>query len=899
MFTYNKHIIILTSLIIGLLSVSLSATQVPMERAKEIARSAYALKSNIKVKRAQDIQVVETYTQMTEDKEAYYIFNMQPQGFVVVSAEDNYNAILAFSDEGAFDWSDAEKSWPALSTLGKHERRIAYNRANNIKPTPSISKEWDVLNTYNINQAFGKNDPEGMVIAPLTTTKWNQGEYYNAFTPRDADPNSIAGGTYCGCAPMAMAQLIKYHNYPPTGNGAISYEDPQYGELSVDFCRDYNWANMPDSLSGPNTDVAEFIYHVGASTRTEYSTTYTSTFVSYIRDALVEYWNYDEAADWFYDANGDFADVAIRDLNQGRPVMLTGDAYTNGVFAGAHAWVADGYGYFLNPTGDMPDEYFHFNWGWGGDNNGWFLETDGSWDPIPNTFGTYSITYWYDRYVVHNIFPAENNCGAPKSLYTSQITTNSAYLNTDYITDYDQVFSFRFREVGTTAWTESNPSTNYYTRARFLDADTEYEYQVRKQCCDGNWSDYGELMTFRTEAGVALGPCDTFIPSSLSTSSLTENNAYLLTSRPYGQVDNQFRYRFVGSLVWTYSTINTNYWRFISNLQSGTQYEYQVRHACELNEWTNFGSSSFFTTPGVVSSCIQEYEVNLFTSSTTETGTYIYSSQPYGRVDNQFRYRPTGSTQWTESAISNSYYRYISNLLPGTEYEFQVSHNCGGADWSDWSFSHTFTTLGSTLSDCDPIDGSRMYVSSVLSDFAYVYTPQPYGQVANQFRYRPLGSTTWQMTSVATLYYRALTDLNETTVYEFQVSHECQIGQWSDWSASNTFATLSGFTGSGGEIGRILPPAESPLFSESMLEAWDVTVFPNPASTIVHVQTSRNFSENADLLVMDVTGKEVGRQSISEGSVQIDLDVSDLEQGLYMLIIRDDMDQIVKRVVVR
>lgn len=465
---FNKSNIILISALLGLMSVNLSASQVPMEKAKEIARTAFALKANTNVKRAQDIQVAETFTQTTEEDVAYYIFNMKPQGFVVVSAEDDYNAILAFSDEGSFNWEDKQSSWPAMSTLGKHERRIAYHRANNIKPTPSISKEWEVLETYNMAQAFGRNDPEGMVIAPLTTTKWNQGEYYNAFTPRDADPESIAGGTYCGCAPMAMAQVLKYHNYPDIGNGVISYDDPQYGNIEVDFCRDYDWSNMPDSLTGPNDDVAEFIYHVGASTQSEFSITYTSTFTSHMRDALVEYWNYDESVNFFYDANGEFARVAIEDLNQGRPVMLTGEAYTNGVFEGAHAWVADGYGYFLNPTGDQPDEYFHFNWGWGGDNNGWFLDTEGSWDPIPNTFGTRFITYWYERYVIHNIFPAENKCGAPKSLYTSQITKNSVYLNTDYITEYDQIFSFRYREVGTTVWDRVKPFYELLLKGKIL-----------------------------------------------------------------------------------------------------------------------------------------------------------------------------------------------------------------------------------------------------------------------------------------------------------------------------------------------------------------------------------------------------------------------------------------------
>ena len=139
----------------------------------------------------------------------------------------------------------------------------------------------------------------------------------------------------------------------------------------------------------------------------------------------MEFFNYDEAADWFFDFDNEFARVAINDLNQGRPLMLSGEAYNGNVFAGAHTWVADGYGFFLEPIGDQPDEYFHFNWGWGGDNNGWFLDTqNAAWNPIPGTFGTEQITFWWQRYVIHNIFPAENNCGAPKTLYTCLLYTS-------------------------------------------------------------------------------------------------------------------------------------------------------------------------------------------------------------------------------------------------------------------------------------------------------------------------------------------------------------------------------------------------------------------------------------------------------------------------------------------
>jgi len=426
----NCSIVALISFFLA--SFSLQASIVPQEEAQDIAKKAFAFKSTYKFRNADQIKITDVHTQMVDGEPAYYIFNLAPTGFVIVSAEDEYNAVLAFSEESTLKLDDEDKMLPIFGNLKQHEQHIDYIRTNDYKPAASIGKEWSLLRNSEVAD-FSTKEPEGMVIAPLTTTTWNQGQYYNGFTPTDADPEAVDGRTYCGCAPIAMSQLIKYHDYPSIGNGAINYTDSIYGEQSANFCREYNWQNMPDSLTEYNDDVAEFIYHVGVSTRTNYSIVYTSTFVSYIADALANYWNYDESIDWFYDSNGQFARVAIDDLNRGRPVLLTGESYSNGIFEGAHAWVADGYGYFLDPDPNQPDEYFHFNWGWGGDNNGWFLDTEGSWAPIPFSSGTRPITYYWERYVVHNIFPAENKCAAPGTLYSGQISAFRANLFTSYV----------------------------------------------------------------------------------------------------------------------------------------------------------------------------------------------------------------------------------------------------------------------------------------------------------------------------------------------------------------------------------------------------------------------------------------------------------------------------------
>ena len=492
---------------------------------------------------------------------------------------------------------------------------------------------------------------------------------------------------------------------------------------------------MPNALTEENNDVAQLIYQVGVSTQTSFSTFYTETFSSFVRDALVQFFKYDEAAEWFYDSGQFFADAAIDDLNQGYPVLLTGNAPNNG---GGHAWVADGYGFFLDPDPNMPDAFFHFIWGWGGDNNGWFYDTGATWAPVPGEEGTNVITFYQDRFVIHNIFPDEDECSAPTNTrnalpiyYANSVTDNTVYLNyfEPSLQDEEET-QFRYRVVGAPQWTETQVTTDFFLWTPGLEAGTDYEFQVRRKCCGDIWSDWSVSDSFTTTGQADGGSaCDNFINSNLSTSNIAQNNAYIYTSQPYGQVVNQFRYRFVGASLWTFSDLSVSNVRFISGLEEGTDYEFQVRHRCDQTNWSEFSESQFFTTQG--SQGCQELEVDLFTSSVTTSTGYIYTTQPYGRVNNQFRYRAIGAADWQSTAVTTSYYRFLTGLEAGTEYEFQVAHQCDANAWTEWSASRTLTTTGGGSASCEAIDGDRLYNSSISRDAAYMYTPQPYGNAVS------------------------------------------------------------------------------------------------------------------------------------------------------------------------
>ncbi len=587
-----------------------------------------------------------------------------------------------------------------------------------------------------------------------------------------------------------------------------------------------------------------------------------------------------------------------------------------------HTWVADGYGYF--DFGETQEAaYFHFNWGWGGDNNGWFLDTGTQWTPRADQTENQAITYYWDRYVVHNLFPAAEACQTPESVFANGIDNNASYLNV-YYPSGDQEISFRYREAGEADWVETAPSYDYFYLLQNLTAGTTYEFQARRKCCPSNWSNYSEIQSFTTSG---RSPCAALLASDLSTSSISDHNAYIYTTQPHGVRPNQFRYRPVGSSDWVLTDISSNHYRYLSDLEVGTTYEFQVSHECGGGNFAPFSESLTFKTTGTANSeenpdggptdsdennCQAISGSQLTTSSTGDHNTYIYTPQPYGAVANQFRYRPTGAAEWTLSSSETAYYRYLSDLEAGTEYEFQVKHECKSGQWSNYSGSGYFITTGMAMDDdavedeedntgeenCEPVSADGLFTSSIGAYNTYIYTPQPLGTTQNEFRYRPVGATDWMLSDISTLYYRYLSDLLPATDYEYQVRQECSNGNWSNFSDSHYFTTMGttahfkiGINADNqplrlDKVNKMSIAKKESAFVNLLLESSrnsTISIFPNPASDELFFNDPAGFKKSQLLILYDLQGKIIQTILLPEGGQQQKIDIGNMTDGLYFL----------------
>ena len=187
----------------------------------------------------------------------FYVFGGE-NCFVIVSADDCVKPILGYSDENPFGTDAMPEN--AYGWLKGYDEQIQFAIDNQIKASSDVQIKWQNLKAGIVSQEKSTNS-----ISPLLQTKWNQGSPFNALCP---------SGTVTGCVATAMAQVMKYWNYPSHGVGSHSYSW-NGRTLSADFGNtSYDWDNMKGTYSSYTNDeklaVATLMYHCGVSVDMNY-----------------------------------------------------------------------------------------------------------------------------------------------------------------------------------------------------------------------------------------------------------------------------------------------------------------------------------------------------------------------------------------------------------------------------------------------------------------------------------------------------------------------------------------------------------------------------------------------------------------------------------------------------
>lgn len=266
--------------------------------------------------------------------DAYYVFNNDAGGFVIIAGDDAVTPVLGYTSTGSFD---AENLPDGLKDLLKsYERQIAALGDN-----------------YVANQTATRAAFTGEKL--LNTAKWNQGNPFNKYTPN----NYVTG-----CVATAGAIVMKHHGYPAKGTGSHSYT--WNGKTwTANFEHDYDWANMPAKYDGTNDaafdGVARLMADLGVAVEMQYNKDGSGAYIGNLVTALQKYYGYSKLSHLMAieDVGAEAWNGRLREeIDANRPVLYA----ASDPAGGGHAFVIDGY----------KDESFSVNWGWGGYCDGFY-----------------------------------------------------------------------------------------------------------------------------------------------------------------------------------------------------------------------------------------------------------------------------------------------------------------------------------------------------------------------------------------------------------------------------------------------------------------------------------------------------------------------------------------------
>lgn len=283
-----------------------------------------------------------------------YIFNAE-NAFVVVSGDKSAQPVLAYIDHQLYNDSDVV---PPFEMWLNHY-------ANQIE---QIKKEHIVQNQYvDYWQRILSGAPvfrSGDEVEPLMLSKWDQGEYYNYYCPRDLSGDN--GHVVTGCVATAMAQLIYYFRFPETGIGSYSYTDENYGVQSADYGNTtYDYNAMCDVPSCINTEISKLIYHCGVGVDMHYGPDGSGMTNHSAARVLRTFFKYSPETEYLFrdSTNLNWDSVIVNHLNRRIPMYYAGWSVPD---INGHGFICDGY-----KTVDS-SYYFSFNFGWSGHMDGYF-----------------------------------------------------------------------------------------------------------------------------------------------------------------------------------------------------------------------------------------------------------------------------------------------------------------------------------------------------------------------------------------------------------------------------------------------------------------------------------------------------------------------------------------------
>lgn len=410
------------------------------------------------------------YTSEKGGRPLFYVFNYPDGGFAIIGGDETARQVLGYSEEGSFNFDSIPDAMRFM--LDCYEEQILTTLQKDDQPVPKRIRK---VNSSRVS------------IGAMLTTQWSQNYPFNISIPIMPYSNNPAR-FMVGCVAVAMAQVMKYYNYPVHGTGSKSYTRT-YSTYNMDctFSADfentyYDWGNMTDTYTNNSTEaekeaVGMLMYHAGVSVDMRYGTGASGAYSDDAIKAMKTYFGYDsemkEVSRSKYPSSDEWEDLIYNELQAGRPIIYSG----NVSFSQGHTFLCDGY--------DAATGNFHINWGWAGYCDGYFPLT-GTLALTPDGTGTSGgsagASYTLMQYAIIGIKP--NSSVTLVSDIT--LSTTSVTLKEGETTTLTATVSPSNATNRNVSWTSANPEVATVNPEGVITAIAEGKTTITCLALDGS-----------------------------------------------------------------------------------------------------------------------------------------------------------------------------------------------------------------------------------------------------------------------------------------------------------------------------------------------------------------------------------------------------------------------------
>ena len=378
-----KKILLLAALVVA--SLQLTAANVDLATAQQSAQR-FLMSQTAKgrfMTSAPTIKWTHEVKTSTATQAAYYIVNTDC-GYVIVAGDDRAREILAYGEGQLDNLNDLPEAMQLF--LNMYKKQMEYLQAH-----PGLKVQKGIYRG-------------GISVGPLLTTAWNQGKPYNMKTPK----KGTGQDPYCkvGCSAVALAQVMRYWEYPTTSPALDGYTCPTSGYV-IEPLPEYtfDWEHMrdsyPSSSSGidqiPDTDIdaiSWFMRYVGQAETMDYGLDRSGAEREEIMQALRIFGYRDahviEKIDFQTDevnyTDEEWGELIQSELIAGRPLIYCAfDMSSDSTGIGGHAFNVDGY--------DADNDMYHVNFGMSAEKNTYYALNGFTLDNGMTVYDFYPILF--------------------------------------------------------------------------------------------------------------------------------------------------------------------------------------------------------------------------------------------------------------------------------------------------------------------------------------------------------------------------------------------------------------------------------------------------------------------------------------------------------------------------